>query len=114
MKYQPKRFWGIVQGKQETQGEVQASTFAQFNQELFYDSNIPEDEYAPIPDAPLHHITPAELATTLTSHFKANRSSGLSILPLQLLKYLGGGGIEGLATFLNKSAIDTLPPVSWR
>lgn len=39
------------------------------------------------------------------SHFKANKSSGLSPLPLQLLKHMGRAGIEALAEFFNVSAI---------
>ena len=50
----------------------------------------------------------------LVSHFKANKSSGLSPLPLQLLKHMGRAGVEGLAQFLNASAIAQLAPQSWR
>jgi hypothetical protein len=35
-------------------------------------------------------------------------------MPPQLLKFLGAKGIESLATFLNASAIDQIPPTSWR
>jgi hypothetical protein len=94
--------------------DVQAQAFAEFNQQLFHDPNIPPDTYTPLANTQENHITPEELATTLTSHFKANRSSGLSVMPLQLLKFLGGRGVEGLAEFLNKSAIDQLAPASWR
>lgn len=50
----------------------------------------------------------------LRHHFKANKSSGWSQLPLPLLKNLGGRGVEGLCKFLNTSAIDQLAPKSWR
>ena len=46
--------------------------------------------------------------------FKANKSSGLSNMPLQLLKHLGAEGIKLVADFVNKSAIDNLPPTTWR
>jgi hypothetical protein len=35
-------------------------------------------------------------------------------MPLQLLKHIGGTGIEKLTEFLNKSAIDNIPPQTWR
>jgi hypothetical protein len=104
----------MLRSNREQGADVQAATFAKFNQQLFYDPSLPTDAYTPLPDATPHHITPEELATTLTSHFKANRSSGLSMLPLQLLKFLGGKGIDGLARFLNLSAVENLAPESWR
>jgi hypothetical protein len=50
----------------------------------------------------------------LKNHFKANKSSGMSKMPLQLLKHLGTTGVESMAEFLNASAIDQLSPTSWR
>jgi|JI9StandDraft_2_1071091.scaffolds.fasta_scaffold450382_1 Reverse transcriptase (RNA-dependent DNA polymerase) len=35
-------------------------------------------------------------------------------MPLQLLKHMSSAGITKIATFLNKSAIDQLPPKAWR
>jgi hypothetical protein len=35
-------------------------------------------------------------------------------MPLQLLKHMGPQGVECLAAYLNTSAIDQLPPQSWR
>jgi hypothetical protein len=35
-------------------------------------------------------------------------------MPLQLLKHMGKTGIACMADFLNASAIDQLPPSSWR
>ena len=35
-------------------------------------------------------------------------------MPLQLLKHLGPEGINCVTSFLNSSAIDQLPPPSWR
>ena len=64
-------------------------------------------------NAVTHHITPAKLTTTLTHHFKADKSSGLSKLPLQLLKHLGPRGVSCVADLLNQSAIDQLPPLAW-
>jgi hypothetical protein len=82
LKYKPKQFWGMLKHREERNVEIKADTFAAFNQQLFHDPDIPPDMYTPLPNARAHHITPEELATTLTSHFQANRSSGLSLMPL--------------------------------
>jgi hypothetical protein len=50
----------------------------------------------------------------LKHHFKANKSSGMSKMPLELLKHLGSTGVKSMATFLNTSAIDQLSPTTWR
>ena len=50
----------------------------------------------------------------LTHHFKANKSQGLSPMPLQLLKHMGDAGTVSLASFLSRSAIFELAPQSWR
>jgi hypothetical protein len=50
----------------------------------------------------------------LQYHYKATKSRGASLLPPQLLKFLGPRGISSLATFLNESAILSAPPASWR
>ena len=42
----------------------------------------------------------------IKNHFKANKSSGMSKMPLELLKHLGTTGVESMANFLNTSAID--------
>ncbi len=65
-------------------------------------------------DADVADIGPGELGEVLERYFKANKSSGLSPLPLQLLKHLGAGGVVGLCTFLNNSAVRQLAPQSWR
>ena len=48
------------------------------------------------------------------SNFKANKSTGLSLLPLQCLKWMGEASVEVLCDFLNVSAIEQLAPVAWR
>ncbi len=50
----------------------------------------------------------------MESGFKANKSSGLSQLPLHLLKHLGAAGIDCMCKFLNASAVRQLAPQSWR
>jgi hypothetical protein len=50
-------------------------------------------------------IQPLELASVLEHNFRANKSTGLSLMPLQCLKWLGDSAVEVLADFLNVSAI---------
>lgn len=100
------------QGEDATPVDLQA--FAAFNRKLFHDPTALPDAHAEILAPERHHIGPDELQDVLRHHFKANRSSGWSPMPLQLLKHLGGKGINSFSKFLNKSAIEELAPVSWR
>jgi hypothetical protein len=67
---------------------------------------IPPDCFIPLTDPATHHITEAELTETLKHNFKANKSSGLSKMPLEILKHLGPAGVSCVATFINESAIE--------
>jgi hypothetical protein len=80
--------------------------FAKQNSKILYDEALPEDIYAPLATPETEHLTSAELTQTIKHAFKANRSSGLSQMPLQILKHMGTEGIKCLASFLNTSAID--------
>ena len=59
-------------------------------------------------------ITAAEVKQVLESHFQANKSTGLSSMPLQCLKWMGAQAHPTIADFLNKSAIEQLAPQAWR
>jgi hypothetical protein len=74
---------------------------------LFYDEKLPVD----IATA---KITAKEVQNVLKSHFKAQKSTGLSNLPLQCLKWIGTQTHQTIADFLNKSAIEQLAPQAWR
>jgi hypothetical protein len=65
---------------------VSASTFAEFNQDLYYNNELPVDQFQLPEDLNNAKITTAEVKNVLESHFKANKSTGLSQLPLQCLK----------------------------
>jgi hypothetical protein len=114
LKQRPKQFWGLLKGKQQEQTDLPLQEFTNFNKAIFYDADIPADTYTPLTQARAHHISPEELTGVLAKNFKANKSSGLSRMPLQMLKHLGPAGVECMATFLNASAVDTLPPQAWR
>jgi hypothetical protein len=56
----------------------------------------------------------AEVQHVLQHHFKPNKSTGLSTMPLQCLKWLGGDALPVLTTFINDTAINQLAPQTWR
>ena len=87
--------------------------FRDFNASLFASDTGPPTDYTAVGNADVAAIDAQELTDALVL-FKANRSSGLSPLPLQLLKHLGAGGVDAMCSFLNSSAIGQLAPQSWR
>jgi hypothetical protein len=80
--------------------------FTKFNESIYYDSTITPDFFTPLADPHPHHITATELTQVLKNHFRADKSSGLSPMPLHLLKHLGPAGIQCLTQLFNCSAID--------
>ena len=113
LKYKPKQFWGMLKRRSPNQA-LDPAAFARFNQELFYDPTAKPDSYHPLSSSADQLITPEELRLTLRDHFKADKSSGASPLPLQLLKHLHPLALDPFTHFLNDSAISQLPPQSWR
>jgi hypothetical protein len=73
--------------------DMSLETFSDYNKAMFFDESIPPDSYTALADA-------------IKYRFKANKSSGLSKMPLELLRHLGPAGISCVAAFLNASAID--------
>ena len=59
-------------------------------------------------------ITAVEVKHVLENHFRANKSTGLSSLPLQCLKWMCAQAHPTIADFLTKSAIEQLAPQAWR
>jgi hypothetical protein len=51
-------------------------------------------------------ITTDEVKTVIDSHFKANKSTGLSSMPTQCIKWLSSATYPTIAEFLNNSAIE--------
>jgi hypothetical protein len=45
LKYQPKRFWGLLCKTKNVAVGVSAQKFADFNQKLFFDEDIPGDQF---------------------------------------------------------------------
>jgi hypothetical protein len=81
---------------------------------LFYNEQLPGDTFVLPDDINNAKITDKEVKQVLESHFQANKSTGLSCLPLQCLKWMGTQAHPILADFLNKSAIEQLAPQTWR
>ena len=46
-------------------------------------------------------------------HYPANKSTGLSNMPMQCVKWLGEKALPTIADLLNKSAIEKLAPQLW-
>jgi hypothetical protein len=61
---------------------IDKTAFAAFNQQLFHNPTIPPTTFQPLEDPHNHHITPEEIIHVTKHHFRANKSSGLSPLPL--------------------------------
>ena len=89
-------------------------SFAEFNQRLFHDPSIPEATHIPLDSPDSQAVTVFELKEVLSQHFKANKSSGSSYMPLQVLKFLGRKNFKTLAHFLTDSSIRQVAPQSWR
>jgi hypothetical protein len=96
----------MLKTKESDLGVLNLKDYTDHNRELFFDPSLPPEQYEPVISAETQHITPAELKSTLKNAFKANKSSGMSNMPLQILKHMGDKGIACIANFLNKSAID--------
>jgi hypothetical protein len=60
LKYQPKRFWGML-GTSNTNVGVTAQDFAAFNDKLYHDANIPSDQFIIPEDLNTAKIDPAEV-----------------------------------------------------
>jgi len=55
-----------------------------------------------------------EVRYVLEHKYKANKSSGLSQMPVELLKYLSEEAVDSLCFFLNTFLKFSLPPTDWR
>jgi hypothetical protein len=93
-------------GSSKPNVEVSAQDFAAFNEKLYFDSSIPSDKFLLPENVENAKITPAEIKQVLESHYPANRSTGLSNMPTQCIKWLGQKALPSIAAFLNKSAIE--------
>jgi hypothetical protein len=104
----------MLKPSQTQNQDIPVAAMIEHNKKVFWNENGEEEEYTPVNNKEKNYITEEELKATLRDHYKANKSSGLSSMPLQLLKHLGTEGITLVTDFLNKSAIDNKPPTTWR
>jgi hypothetical protein len=82
LKYQPTRFWGMIRSKNNDENGMKTEDFAKFNQDLFYNPQIVNDHFVAVNDIDTVQLTVSEVQHVLQKHFKANKSTGLSLLPL--------------------------------
>jgi hypothetical protein len=82
LKYSPKSFWGMLKPAKCTDPDVPTAAIADLNKKIFFDKSIEEEAYRAIVDKKANYISPEELKQTIEHHFSANKSSGLSKLPL--------------------------------
>ena len=73
---------------------------------MYYDDNISADVFVVPDNIDNAKITTTEVKQVLESHFKANKSTGLSQLPLQCLKWINAEVLPTITDFLNKSSIE--------
>ena len=82
LKYQPKRFWSMLRSTTAGSTDIAAKTFADHNQRLYYNGEVTEDKFEELEDAETVKVTAKEVEHVLAHHFKANKSAGLSCMPL--------------------------------
>ena len=82
LKYQPKRFWGMLRSTTAGSTDISAKKFAEHNQRLYYNGEVAEDQFEQLEDAETTKVTAEEVEHVLAHHFKANKSTGLSVMPL--------------------------------
>ena len=83
-----------------------AEEFATFNQNLFYKPEATEDQFVAVTDVANNKLQVSEVQHVLQKHFKANKSTGLSLLPLQCLKWMGTASVPILTDFINNTAVE--------
>ena len=82
LKYQLIRFWDMIRSKNSDDNGMTTEEFAKFNQDLFYNPQIVNDQFVAVHDIDTAKIQVLEVQHVLSKHFKANKSTGLSVLPL--------------------------------
>ena len=61
LKQRPKQFWGMLRQKATKDIALSTSEFVKFNEKIFFDASIPEDEFTPLSAPPKFHISAGEL-----------------------------------------------------
>jgi hypothetical protein len=62
--------------------DIPVATLIAHNKHIFWKEHIEEEVYTPILDKERQYITEDELKLTLRDNYKANKSSGMSNMPL--------------------------------
>jgi hypothetical protein len=72
----------MFQKNSKDNSDISAETFAVYNQNLYYNDQLHEDSFVPVENPENAKVTVSEVQHVLSKHFKANKSTGLSCLPL--------------------------------
>ena len=72
----------MLKGKSDDDICMPAEKFAAFNQNLFKKKKVMPDEFVALDHVDTAKLTVSEVQNVLSKHFKANKSTGLSVLPL--------------------------------
>ena len=62
--------------------DIPVATLMEHNKKIFWNENVEDDEYTPVDNREKNYITEDELKSTLQESYKANKSSGISNMPL--------------------------------
>jgi hypothetical protein len=62
--------------------DISVAALIEHNRQIFWDENIEDEEYTPVSNREVNYITEDEVKATLKENYKANKSSGLSNMPL--------------------------------
>jgi hypothetical protein len=62
--------------------DIPVAALIEHNKKIFWNENIEDEEYTPVNNREMNYITEDELKSTLRDSYKANKSSGISNMPL--------------------------------
>ena len=72
----------MLKPSQTQNPDIPVAAMIEHNKKIFWNKNVEEEEYIAVRNSAKNHITEEELKATLRDNYKANKSSGLSDMPL--------------------------------
>ena len=88
--------------------------FAAHCNQLYVDASVESEAYVETPLANFEPFTGDEVAWVLSHRFSGSVSSGLSVLPAQVIKHLAGESLSVVADIMNAFANHLQPPKAWK
>ena len=114
LKYRPREFWQWVNKAPHTPPNITADQFAAHCSALYTDRDAAPaatSQPTPLDASQMPPVTAEELEEVLTKHFKGGVSSGLSVLPSQVVKHIRGKALVRLTKFVSLMALSNCPPI---